>query len=1099
MSDHPQKTQAQTVEHFRIGDWIVYPKENALVSDSERVTIEPRAMETLEFLAYNAGSVVSPERLLVECWAGTNLGDNPVHKAIAQLRKALGDSAVAPTYIETIRKRGYRLIAPVTLPAGYRGPVAPVLRAGNQGAQGTPFRGLDAFDTSDASVFFGRDAAVATLLQALDVQWKGGSALVLLVGASGSGKSSLLNAGLIPRLMAPSAGAMRVVAIAQVPGRGPGARTLSAAVADALVSTLSPPLLEGDAIETWRDGFDTAPERTVMRLVQRIATAQRAPLEGQAPALVLVIDQLDDFFPDDVDPVEAATAVELLRLLVRSGAVAVVAACRSSAYPGLAAVPDLLALKQPTGHIDLAPPGPAEISEIIRRPAQIAALTFEEGAQGRLDDVLRDAALRQRHCLPLLQHTLQQLYERREEGGRLTFAAYNAIGGLDGALRQHAEQAIATVSPAAGQSLPDVLIRLVRHSPGSGQISCVAAPITHFSEGPERELVEALLRHRLLVGTAEDNAPSVQLTHEALLSAWPRAAEWIAENRDDLHLRERLHAVAQRWHEEGRGRDLQLPAGRLLDEAQDLLQRRAGLLDDTSRALIEASLRRQRTVRWARRAAITAVCLLAVTAATGFALAHHARLQAEQDRLRAAGMVDFMLGDLTDRLERVGRMDLLDEVANRVQRDLASAQAGRHDTRLERSKVLRQLGRIRIARGDVAAAEPMIAESLALASAVVGEQPQSAAAQLNLGETRYWIGYFAYLRGDQDAARQQWSAYRDAAELATRLTPEDPKAWVEASYALNSLGTLSRGGERLDEALDLFQQSVAHKQRAITLDDTDPRLRADLADSLSWVASTLDRMGQWRRARAAYDEAISVIAGVRTHAPQDAEWMYREAMLRTQRGQVLGSLEDEAGARADYSEAVVLLDRIGAAQPDRSDWARDRVITHRTAGELALDQRDLQAARNHFDVSDRLLGALVNAGATVQDLPRIQIRAALGLARLAGAEGATAQVDSHLAHAQALLDASPPSARIPRRERLLRAETILLRAELGVGMVSDDALYQAAEWLGSPTQRSADREATDLWRRLQPLLPGSSEQQGAVLGGGTEGRRDSGARTNEVL
>jgi DNA-binding winged helix-turn-helix (wHTH) protein len=111
-------------EHFRIGEWIVYPKQNALVCDGRRVTIEPRAMETLEFLACQAGAVVSPERLLVECWPQLALGDNPVHKAIAQLRKALGDKLDAPRYIETIRKRGYRLIASVTLPVGYRGMVA---------------------------------------------------------------------------------------------------------------------------------------------------------------------------------------------------------------------------------------------------------------------------------------------------------------------------------------------------------------------------------------------------------------------------------------------------------------------------------------------------------------------------------------------------------------------------------------------------------------------------------------------------------------------------------------------------------------------------------------------------------------------------------------------------------------------------------------------------------------------------------------------------------------------------------------------------------------------------------------------------------------
>ncbi|WP_356447943.1 winged helix-turn-helix domain-containing protein, partial [Streptomyces sp. NPDC006624] len=96
---------ASALEYFRIGDWIVYPRENVLARAGERVAIEPRAMETLEFLAYHAGAVVSADRLLAECWPNIEIGDNPVHKAIAQLRKAMGDQASSPRYIETIRKR----------------------------------------------------------------------------------------------------------------------------------------------------------------------------------------------------------------------------------------------------------------------------------------------------------------------------------------------------------------------------------------------------------------------------------------------------------------------------------------------------------------------------------------------------------------------------------------------------------------------------------------------------------------------------------------------------------------------------------------------------------------------------------------------------------------------------------------------------------------------------------------------------------------------------------------------------------------------------------------------------------------------------------
>lgn len=1064
-----QTPQGPAVAHFRVGDWIVYPKENALASDAGRVSVEPRAMETLEFLAYNAGTVVSPERLLVECGADVSLGDNPVQKAIAQLRKALGDSAVAPRYIETIRKRGYRLIAPVTLPAGYRGPVA---HAAAPATPGSPFRGLQAFDSDDAGVFFGRSAAVETLVQALEAQWQQQCAFVLLVGASGSGKSSLLNAGLIPRLAPPGVGALDVVAIGRVPGRGPGTRTLGAAVADALVTTLQPALLEGHDISTWQQSLQNTPGRALQQLADRIHSAQGARQGDRAPALVLVIDQLDDFFPEDGDPAQLARDATLLGQLVRSGHVAVVAACRSSAYATLANVPALLALKQPSGHVDLAPPGPAEIAEIIRRPAQLAALSFEEGPEGRLDDVLRDSAVAQRHALPLLQYTLQLLYEHREEGGRLGFAAYSAIGGLDGALRQHAEQVMEGLSPVARASLPNVLVHLVRYSASGEQISCVAAPLQVFPPGPERELVDALLRNRLLAGTAEDDAPAVQIAHETLLSAWPRAAQWVADNRDDLHLRERLHLAAQRWQQEDQRRDLLLPGGRLLDEARDLLQRRPQALDASSRSLVAASAQREQRQRWIKRGAIGTVCTLAVVAMAGFGVAHHARLQAEQDRERATGLVEYMLGDLTDRLEQVGRLDLLDEVGTRMQHDLAGADARSQDTRLERSRVLRQLARIRVARGALDEAAPLASESLALAKQVVAEQPDSAEAQLALGESHYWNGYVGFVRNETALALQHWNGYRDATVRATELQPENAKAWLEASYALNNLGTLARGADQNAQSLQLFQQSLQYKRRAQALNPDDVRLRADLADSLSWVASAHDRLGEWPQARAAYDEALTVIAQVRQRAPQDAEWKHREAVLHTLRGQILSSLGEREPAHADLLAATRLLDQIGEAQPERSDWARDRSVTHRAAGELALDVGNLSDATTHFFTADRLLAALLDSGAEVRELPRLKIRAALGAARLAHATGAASTAAQRLAQAQGYLDEMPATEKPSRRERLLRAETSVLRAELDAAHLSAHAeqLRQAALWLGSEEQRATDREARDLWQRLSPLL-----------------------------
>src|SRR5687768_5530094 len=105
---------------FRLGGWWVLPDECALEGQPGRVTLEPKLVDVLVALCQRGDDVVSAEQLLIECWRGTFYGDNPVHKTIAQLRRALGDSATEPRYIATIRKRGYRVVAPLQFPHNHR-------------------------------------------------------------------------------------------------------------------------------------------------------------------------------------------------------------------------------------------------------------------------------------------------------------------------------------------------------------------------------------------------------------------------------------------------------------------------------------------------------------------------------------------------------------------------------------------------------------------------------------------------------------------------------------------------------------------------------------------------------------------------------------------------------------------------------------------------------------------------------------------------------------------------------------------------------------------------------------------------------------------
>ena len=104
------------INQFYLGDWHVSPAANSLRLGKTTKTVEPKAMDVLLLLCQNAGEVLSADVIVEQCWGDAEIGDNPIHKAINQLRKVLGDSASNPSYIETIRRRGYRVDADVSFP-----------------------------------------------------------------------------------------------------------------------------------------------------------------------------------------------------------------------------------------------------------------------------------------------------------------------------------------------------------------------------------------------------------------------------------------------------------------------------------------------------------------------------------------------------------------------------------------------------------------------------------------------------------------------------------------------------------------------------------------------------------------------------------------------------------------------------------------------------------------------------------------------------------------------------------------------------------------------------------------------------------------------
>jgi DNA-binding winged helix-turn-helix (wHTH) protein len=181
---------------FHLGEWLVEPRLNRLIKDTRSIQIELKMMDVLVCLADHAGELVERQELIDTVWATEFISENILTRAIAELRSVLGDDARNPSFIETIHRRGYRLIAPIEAAVSDEAATAKVARFPVPDKlieeERSPYPGLASFTKDDAEYFFGREAEVAQMWRKITTR-----RLLAVIGPSGVGKSSLLRAGLI--------------------------------------------------------------------------------------------------------------------------------------------------------------------------------------------------------------------------------------------------------------------------------------------------------------------------------------------------------------------------------------------------------------------------------------------------------------------------------------------------------------------------------------------------------------------------------------------------------------------------------------------------------------------------------------------------------------------------------------------------------------------------------------------------------------------------------------------------------------------------------------------------------------------------------------
>lgn len=835
---------------FFFSEWQVNPSTNSLLLGKQVKQLEPKAMDVLLFLCQNAGEVVSSDEIVSHCWPGVDTGDNPLHKIINQLRRALGDSATESRYIETIRKRGYRTLAEVRFPVGHEASATPQTWQG-----GSPFPGLQAYSANYADVFFGRSEQISTLLNRISQQIQFGRAFCLILGPSGSGKSSLINAGVLPNLMAANGfNGVGVVAYSSLDFADVSKGQLLTVLASAMLDweLNDSPVFEGMSADTLAAKLEQDPQSIVDTCKQSLKNQTYA-----TPRFALFIDRLEVLLSSPLfSDTERSTFIELLERLATSHAVLILSACRNDFYPLLVNYPSLMAGKARGAHFDLAPPTRTELLQMIRLPAVAANLTWEIDSDTAmpLDEMLCSDAASNPDALPMLQYTLQALYLQRSDDDKLLVSVYRTLGGIEGAIGKNAEQAISHLTEAEKASLPRILSLLVTLREDEKSITSRTARWSQLQSAAETALVQAMVDSRLFVSHLQNGEPCFSIAHEALLRRWPRATAWISEHNDSLSIKSRLQHLSQRWLSEAKHSAYLLAEGKPLKEAQSLRQNPLFDLDERETDFIAASSKRATMLRWTRRVTVALLCVLTLTSVIMSVRSIEAEKLAQQKRLAAEDLLGFMVGDFADKMRGIGRMDLLDGISNKALEyftDFSSQDDEKYlsfDARFQHGQTLEAMGEVAYSRNKIDEARSALLAAQEKMLPLLELQPENLALLKTLGANAFWLGQLKYDVSDWAASRPFFEQYLAYSQTMYALAPEDKDALMELSYAHNTLGSVSMKQQDFAKAQQDFEESLRLKLLALAKAPEDSQLIADVTNARSWLASAVLSQGDIKTA-----------------------------------------------------------------------------------------------------------------------------------------------------------------------------------------------------------------------------------------------------------
>ncbi len=738
---------------------------------------------------------------------------------------------------------------------------------------GSPYRGLMAFDFEHEPVFFGRTRARDEVLGALRAHWvEEKCPFVLIFGASGSGKSSLMRAGLLPWMVQPGVvegvnlWRRAILRPAEQEGDLIDALTCALVQSDALPELLADGTCEADLAALLRDTPKIIVGLIKGALSMVSVEAMRVESLTSVPVcrLALGVDQLEEVFTlnERFTPEDRQLFFRALHALARSGYVWTVATLRSDFYNRCEESPELMELKKGWGQYHLLSPTEAELSQMIRYPAEAAGVTFEEDSiHGKLEEVIAREAHDQPGALPLLEYALDTLYHLGAESGILTHMAYEQTGRVAGAVARKAEEIYQQLGESEKGALDEVLRAVVKLSDDREEIAVRKNVLRDelILQPRAQALADAFVNARLFTSDLDGKArATITVAHESLLRVWPRVTSWVRRNHEFLRQHQRLGQAMAQWNAREKHDDYLLASGLPLLEAESLLSEYNTSLNTEEKAFVAAS-RTKAQVAQARRRKHRALIMSGLSILTAIAMigglfswinARKASAQREQAEASAAA----------EQVERVGSEKAIEFVSGMFSNIASNSN---HASEVPVKTLLDSAdSRIDTAFPNHPGAEIKIRQFLATSYYKIGQPKEAlhhADRSLALARTFYGendhpellaaLNEMAYCLANNGRNTEALPIYEESLAMARRIHQDDHP---DLKGTLIRMGyCLGREGNH-EKAYEIQLEALAMQRRLKEGDDINTAL------SLHNVGECLRNLQRLEEARKYYEEALAM-------------------------------------------------------------------------------------------------------------------------------------------------------------------------------------------------------------------------------------------------